>query len=114
VVSTNVRGDEEFVRVYSKYDDKGQKVKPSGHWIMNKSDIEGLNAVEMQQKYALPGVPTHMVDVDPALGTNVNVGGASGNTYGAGGGRQWYIERDSLPDKKLPEEWFSNSQKIGK
>ena len=112
VVSTNVRGDEEFVRVYRDtssnplLDTKDNKL---GHWLMPRSDIEGLSAGEIKQRYALPDPPTHMVDVNPTRGTHVNVGEAAGNGYGAGGVRQWYL------DKKIGEEeskWFKNPRKI--
>ena len=78
---------------------------------MQKNDIEGLTPIQIKDKYALPELPTHMVDVKPMPGTNINVGGAAGykegNKWGKGEGRQWYIDQADLPN-----EWFGNSKRI--
>jgi hypothetical protein len=79
---------------------------------MNKSDIEGLSAREIKQKYALLGVPTDRVDVKPPAGTHVNVGGAAGNGYGSGGGRQWYLDVEDEALARNSDRWFRNSRKI--
>lgn len=58
-------------------------------WLMPISEIEGLSAEEIKDKYALPQIPIYMSDVTVPKGTNIKVGIVAGKgDWGGGGGLQ--------------------------
>ncbi len=62
------------------------------------SDIEGLTPLQIQEKYALPTLPTHYCYVDVPPGTEMYIGIANEvSGWGAGGGMQ-FETKDLLPD----------------
>ena len=97
--------DEKFVRVYAE----GTESKMRGSWMMRQSDIENLSPRQIQDKYALPQEPTHIVDVRVPKGSKMETGTANLiEGYGAGGNRQFQITTD-MPKAKF-EAMFSNSR----
>lgn len=74
----------EFVRVYDNVN-SGQ----AGGWIMKGEDIAGLTPQEIQNKFALPAIPTHVTDVGLKAGTQLRTGIANGLFGYEGGGLQF-------------------------
>lgn len=74
----------EFVRVYDNVN-SGQ----AGGWIMKGKDIAGLTPQEMQNKFALPAIPTHVTDVTLKADTQLRTGIANGLFGYEGGGIQF-------------------------
>ena len=54
---------EKFVRVYTQ-----GVTNAEGRWIMAASEIEGLTPAQIADKFSLPNMPTHIVDVTVAEG----------------------------------------------
>lgn len=80
-------GDVEFVRVYGEN-------SPRGGWVMKESDIAGLSPAEIQDKFALPATPSHVIDVRPPPGTPMRTGTVNPLFGGAGGAQQFeFLER---------------------
>ena len=102
-----VKGDgEEFVRVYT-VDESGSNRQ--GGWLMKKSDIEGLTAQQIADKYALPKTPTHICDVKIPSDFDLETGFANPvEGWGNGGGQQF----DTM-GKRLPGDSFFNDRLIG-
>lgn len=68
------------------------------------SDIEGLTPLQIQEKYALPTLPTHYCYVDVPSGTEMYIGIANEvSGWGAGGDMQFETK---LP---LTDNYFGNS-----
>ena len=87
--------------------------------MMRSEDIAGLTPEQIASKYALPQVPTHVVDVrvPPGITLRASVAndvqikqGLGGN--GGGGGVQFEV----LGSRAIPEaefnSWFSNPRSI--
>jgi len=74
----------DFVRVYDKVD-SGQE----GHWLMRADDIAGLTPRQIQNKFALPTIPTYVTDVIFDEGTQLRMGIANGLFGSEGGGTQF-------------------------
>ena len=95
--------ERDFVRVYS------EDRYATGQWIMRPKEIEGLTPQQIKDKFVLPKVPTHIIEVHlPAksylqLGTTAPQAG-----WGSGGAIQYQaLER-------LPLEYFKNPIPIEK
>jgi filamentous hemagglutinin len=58
---------------------------------MKDSDIKGLTPKEIQDKFALPYLPDHVVDVKPPKGIKMRTGVAKENFNGNGGGTQYEL-----------------------
>jgi RHS repeat-associated protein len=71
-----------YVRVY---DDAGN---PMGVWLTTADDIAGLTFAQIQQRLALPRMPTRMIVRDVPAGTTLRLGEAGANDFGPGGGFQ--------------------------
>lgn len=100
-------GKEEYVRVFS-YNADGKSNKLGG-WLMKKSDIDGLSALEIADKYALPTPPTHICDVKIPESTKLQIGIANKvPEWGNGGGQQF----DTMGNR-LPPSSFVNERVIG-
>ncbi len=74
----------EFVRVYD-----GINSGQAGGWIMKGEDIRGLTPEQIQNKFALPSVPTHVTDVVLKSGTQLRTGVANELFGFEGGGIQF-------------------------
>lgn len=92
---------EQFVRVYSSL------TKPNGRWLMRKKDIEGLSAEQIADKFALPHVPTDVIDVAIPPGKVLRYGIAGENFSKKGGGMQYEL----IEEVELSA--FSNMRPIG-
>ena len=80
-------GNAEFVRVFGKN-------SPKGAWVMKESDITGLTPAQIQDKFALPAQPTHLIDVTPPTGTPMRTGTVNPLFGGSGGAQQFeFLER---------------------
>ncbi|QIM54533.1 hypothetical protein [Hydrogenophaga crocea] len=90
----------------------------AGTWMMRAEDIQGLSAEQIASKFALPQVPTHVVDVRVSAGQTMRVSvandvqikqGLGGN--GGGGGVQFEVT--SQPKDMVEfRSWFSNPRPI--
>jgi len=77
-----------------------------------------MSAREIQEKFALPEMPTHIVDVKPTrkveatvsrvAGTKPENGGVA-NHFGEGGGQQWKIQEKK---ENLPADWFKKPRPL--
>lgn len=70
-----------YVRVYADGVNN-----PEGAWFMRASDIQGLSPLQIQQKFALPNIPTHVIDVTVPKDFNLGVGIAAPNSFARAGG----------------------------
>lgn len=70
-------GNQTFVRVVS-----GDT--PSGQRVMKASDIKGPSPQQIEDKFALPEVPTGIASVTPPAGTRIRTGQVNPNFGGAG------------------------------
>ena len=100
VVEATLAKDTGFVRVFTQ-----GKTQPSGKWIMKTEDIKGLTPKQIQQKYALPNLPTHIVNAQIPKGTKLRAGKVGAN-YGSQGGNVQYELLQRVPDA------FSNARPL--
>lgn len=93
--------NEQFVRVFSE-----GVTDQQGRWIMKKSDIEGLSASQIKDRFAIPmdGLPNRIVDVSIPSGIKLRTGKAASTSGGNGGGIQFEIPH---PDP-FASNWFTN------
>jgi filamentous hemagglutinin len=81
-------GTTTFQRVYTE-----GVTSPRGGFLLSADDIKGLTPKQIQDKFDLPNLPTHVVDVTPRAGTTIRTGTvAPGNFGGSGGGRQYLLK----------------------
>ena len=82
-----------------------------------------MSAKEIQEKFALPSEPTHIVDVVPDRPVRATVSRAAGrapengnipNHFGEGGGQQWRIQEDVKGDTRKYKKWFQNIRPLEK
>jgi len=130
VVLTGLPRDREFVRVFRSAAENPEMVKRDavGEWIMPRSEIVGpdgrlLSPEAIRERFSLPEVPTHVVDVEPgrpvrawvsrAAGRSPEAGGFEGH-WGRGGGEQWRMEVDlrSLEVREEVETWMKNPRRL--
>jgi hypothetical protein len=62
VIDFRVRGNPKYNRVYTQG-------KQTGSWLLPEDAIKGLTPHQIQLKYSLPELPTHVCDVFPNEGT---------------------------------------------
>lgn len=90
-----------YVRVYAEGANN-----PEGAWFMRTTDIQGLTPLQIQQKYALPTIPSHVVDIAVPPGFRMGVGIAAPNSYArsGGGGVQFQAlsEYKNIPGNPTP------------
>ncbi|VVM22103.1 hypothetical protein BSPWISOXPB_1656 [uncultured Gammaproteobacteria bacterium] len=86
IVDFTANGKDKYVRVFTK-----GETKHAGRWMMKDSDIKGLTPKEIQDKFALPYLPDHVVDVKPPKGIKMRTGVAKENFNGNGGGTQYEL-----------------------
>lgn len=100
VIEGVTEGTESFVRVHGD----GNKVSK---WMMKASEIEGLSAEQIKDKFALPSLPTHISDVNLPKGTKIRTGVAGKvKDWGNGGGVQIELQQ------RIAENAFTNTRKI--
>jgi hypothetical protein len=76
-------------------------------WMMQASDVQGLTAQQIKDKFALPELPTLISEVSVPNGTRVRVGEvAPQDGWGAGGATQFELL------ERLPESAFQNTRGI--
>ena len=90
-----------FVRVYD-----GVHSRMYGGWLMDADAVIGLNAEEIQRKFALPYKPTYICDVEIPAGTNLRRGIANALFGFEGGGIQYDLMGQFIGT-------FSNQRAIG-
>ena len=84
----------------------GENNKISG-WMMDASEIKGLSPQEIQNKFALPELPTQVSDVLVPSGTQVRIGVAGKvDGWGNGGG----VQVQALQD--IPHNAFTNTRNL--
>ena len=100
VEGTIKEGGGSLVRVHGE----GNK---AGKWMMDASEIKGLSAKQIQDKFALPELPTQISDVSLPTGTKIRVGVAGKvEGWGNGGGVQVEVL------ERLSEDIFTNTRKL--
>jgi len=115
IVTVQTTQPETFVRVYVQ---EANKSELAGSWMMRSEDIAGLTPEQIASKYALPQVPTHVVDVRVPPGNSLRASvandvqikqGLGGN--GGGGGVQFEV---TTAPKNIEEfrNWFSNPRPL--
>ncbi len=100
VVEAMLAEQTKFVRVFAK-----GKTTPAGRWVMNVDDVKGLTPKQIQDKYALPYMPTHITDVSLPKGTRIRAGKVGPN-FGRRGGNVQYELLDRVEDA------FSNARSL--
>jgi len=100
---------EKFVRVH------GGLSEPVAPWIAKEEAIKGLSPLEIQRKYSLPAIPTHIVDVTLPPGTTIRRGLTNSNLGGNAGAVQYEIVTATLDPQEWPIQiahWFSRSRPL--
>ncbi len=87
-----------FVRVHGE----GNQARP---WMMRREEVQGLTPQQIQDKFALPELPTYISEVHAPSGSYLQVGAAASQVgWGTGGGIQYqFLQR-------VDEGWFANKQ----
>lgn len=79
-----------FVRVFNEEGNPPSFAK--GVWVMALKDIEGLTPAQIKDKFALPGMPSHVVELELPSGTQLITGPCNPlEGWGRGGGTQYFI-----------------------
>ena len=79
-----------FVRVFNEEGKPPSFAK--GVWVMALKDIEGLTPAQIKDKFALPGMPSHVVELELPSGTQLITGPCNPvEGWGRGGGTQYFI-----------------------
>jgi hypothetical protein len=80
----------EFVRVHGE----GNQARS---WLMRREEIEGLTAVQIRDRFALPELPSYVSDVHVPAGTRLRVGTVGKQPGWGGGGATQYELLERLP-----------------
>ena len=79
-----------FVRVFNEGGNPPSFAK--GSWVMALEDIQGLTPAQIKDKFALPGMPSHVVELELPVGTQLITGPCNPvEGWGRGGGTQYFI-----------------------
>ena len=79
-----------FVRVFNEEGNPPSFAK--GSWVMALEDIQGLTPAQIKDKFALPGMPSHVVELELPAGTELLTGPCNPvEGWGNGGGIQYFI-----------------------
>ena len=79
-----------FVRVFNEEGEPPSFAK--GVWVMALKDVEGLTPAQIKDKFALPGMPSHVVELELPSGTQLITGPCNPvEGWGRGGGIQYFI-----------------------
>lgn len=118
VTLIRLTGTQQFVRFYNPTD----PANPSGavgSWMMRASEVRGLTAAQIRDKFALPALPTNMVQVLVPTGYALYTGIAAPITgWGDGGGLQNRLMANKPPsgdiaaDSWLPAGNYVNAQAL--
>lgn len=102
-VQAKPRVDLKLVRFHTNNlpDSNGRRAAESGAWVVPRNEVTGLTPKQIQDKLALPYLPTHVSEVDPQQ-TEVISGIAAPNFGMQGGGVQLFLTNRGAT--------FSNSQ----
>jgi hypothetical protein len=102
VTETTLFAAAKYVRVYA-----GNQL--AGAFVMEASEIEGLTALQIKQKFALPFLPDKIAIADIPAGTTVRIGVAGPNNFAAngGGGMQVEIQNPNHPNPPSPPTRFT-------
>ncbi len=93
VVGFKTTGTTQYVRVYTE-----GVTFPNRSWMMKYSDIQGLTPAQIQDKFALPHLPTHYCYVNVPAGVQIYTGiAAPVPGWGNGGGIQFELGQ-IIPD----------------
>ena len=91
-------------RVFSRVHGEGNQAKS---WMMRPHEIEGLTPIQIQNKFALPELPSFISDVHVPAGSRVRVGTVAPQTnWGAGGSTQYELLQ------RLPSSSFQNMRPL--
>jgi hypothetical protein len=97
-------GTMEFMRLY-RVDSLRTRIED--HWVVLSGDIRGLTPLQLQNRFALSYVPTHVGIVRPPKGTEMAAGiVANGENGAAGGGTQFYFT------KEVQWHWFREGSEL--
>ena len=85
-----LKSDATFVRVYCETGNPPSFAK--GVWLMSADEIKGLTPAQIKDKFALPGMPSHVVEIKVDAGSEM-ISGACGRIegWGNGGGTQYFL-----------------------
>jgi len=79
-----------FVRVFNEEGNPPSFAK--GVWVMELKEVEGLTPAQIKDKFALPGMPSHIVELELPAGTQLIAGPCNPvEGWGNGGGTQYFI-----------------------
>lgn len=100
IVEFTTTANTRFVRVH------GPDNMPRS-WMMRSEDIAGLSPQQIQDKFALPSLPSLVSDVEVPAGTRVRVGEVAAQTgWGNGGATQFELLA------RLSEDSFVNTRPL--
>lgn len=108
VTLIRLTGTQQFVRFYNPTD----ATNPSsavGSWMMRASEVRGLTAAQIRDKFALPALPTNMVQVLVPTGYAVYTGIAAPIAgWGEGGGLQNRLMANKPPSGDIAADaWLA-------
>jgi len=96
----------QFVRFYNPTD----PLNPSsavGSWVMRASEVRGLSAAQIRDKFALPALPTDIVLVFVSFGFALYTGIAAPIAgWGDGGGQPTRLMANKNPAEIAPDAWL--------
>ncbi len=75
---------------------------------MRESDIQGLTPQQIQDKFDLPEIPSHIVDVTPPEGTRIRTGTVNSGNFGGDGGSTQFELLEEIDD-----DLFVNPRRLG-
>lgn len=102
-----IKGGHMYMAAILDWHSKSVLAQPSGRWMMKLEDIDGLTPQQIQDKFDLPEIPTHITDVNPPQGSKIRTGTVnSGNFGGNGGGTQFELR------STIPNESFTNRRPL--
>jgi RHS repeat-associated protein len=102
VTETTLFAAAKYVRVYT-----GNRLR--GAYVMEASEILGLTADQIKQKFALPFLPDKIAIAEIPAGTTIRIGVAGPNNFApsGGGGMQVEIQNPNHPNPPTPPTGFT-------
>ena len=79
--------------------------------VMRASDIAGLSAAQIKDKFALRQVPTYVTDVNIPAGQTMRASTANGILGNGGGGVQFEVVSKPAKPEDF-EKWFKNARPL--
>jgi len=109
VTLIRVTKTQQYVRFYNPTD----QANPSGavgSWMMRASEVRGLTAAQIRDKFALPALPTNIVQVQVPASYALYTGIAAPIAgWGAGGGLQNRVMANKAPAGVANDPWLPAS-----